>query len=105
MPWLAIAMATSAYARVGWILLGIAEPARSRVRELTAITMTNDNDRHESARLDRLLGNAFILFSADECLMQGKTTRVQHEHLWSQIYDAMESDRWVQPRNISPHDE
>ena len=28
-PWLAIAMATSAYARVGWILLGIAEPARS----------------------------------------------------------------------------
>ena len=54
------------------------------VRELTAITMTNDNDRHESARLDRLLGNAFVLFSADECLMQGKTTRVQHEHLWSQ---------------------
>jgi hypothetical protein len=88
-PWTAFAVSTAACLGSGVVAFAMAGAPRTRVRTIAAMVMAGYHDPISVAARDRLEELAATLMDADDRLMSGHISALQHEMVWWRVYDQM----------------
>ncbi|OMC05571.1 hypothetical protein A5733_19515 [Mycobacterium sp. NS-7484] len=91
-PWAAFGVSTAVFVATGLVALGLSGGAYHRVQTLCVTVLVGDDDPQSRMARNRLIALAAILLRADEDRDRGEITRVDHELIWWEVYNDLQTN-------------
>jgi hypothetical protein len=88
-PGAAIVGSMAVYLAAGAITFTLAGQARAQVRSLQVVLIAGHVDAYSAARYAEWHQLVGILTQADDLVIEGKASIVEHEAMWWQAYDRL----------------